>query len=264
MGQQIMFFEKSKSDFSFSNVDATASQGADYADFALNRSNESAWITSGSVDADNTTWEVEMTDQKDVSEIILIKHNFKNFTIKYWNGSAYVDFSPAINVTNNTAETNHYSVTQVATNNIRITITGTQVVNSDKYLFQFICSNLIGQLNAWPIIKPVLSRNRKKNKMLSGKTSIRESIGAVKIDLSIKILSNNADLGIIEDLYYSNDGFLVWLCGGSEAQFANERKGYRLEDIYLVKCSDEWQPEYAEGIYTNGMKIQIALEEVVD
>lgn len=263
MGEQIIFYRMSKADFANDNITATASQGNDYAAYPLNRSNESAWVTTTSVDADNTTWEVDWADPKTVDNIILVGHNFKSYNVKYWNGAAYVAFSPAIVETVNTVSTNSYEVTEVETTKIQIEILGTQVADADKYLRQFIATEKIGQLASWPVMKPVLGRNRKSSKMLSGKQSIRESVGNYDLALAVKILSIADDLEIIEDLYYSNSGFLVYPCGGNESQFKSVRRGYRLEDIFLMKCADEWKPVYNTGIYVNGMKISIKLKEVV-
>jgi len=261
--EQILFLNKNVADFSDDNVAAAASQGNDYASFALNRSNNSAWMTTSSVDSDNTTWEVDLVDDHYITDILLLKHNFKAFTIQYWDGAAYVDFSTPISETVNAEDTSHFTFDSQNTTKIKITITGTQVANSDKQLFQFIATTQIGQLDGWPIIKPTILRNRKLIKMLSGKIEVKESIGAFKADLSVKILSNDADLTIVESLFASNEGFLVWLCGGDEDQFRSERIGYRLEDIYLMKCTNEWKPLLYKGLYQAGMKVDLKLSEVV-
>lgn len=264
MSYQIRFFEKSRSDLEYSIVSATASQGSTYASYALNRSNRNAWITSGSVDADNTTWTVSWTVGQTISEILLVKHNFKAFTIKYWNGSAYVAFSTPISQTVCTEETSWYSFNEVETTSIQITITGTQVVDDEKRLYQFICTNLIGQFNAWPVIdKPMVSKYRQTNAMLSGKSNVYENAGKFSCSLVIEALTDDDDLAIIESLYDSHEGFLVWLCGGSETQFKTIRQGYRLEDIFLMKCSNEYSPLYRDGLYKTGIKIQMDLEETI-
>jgi len=264
MAEQIIFFNKNQADISDESVVATASQGDDYTDYALNRKNDSAWITTGSVDSDNTYFEIDYVDEKTITDILLIKHNFKAFTIQYYDGS-YKDFSTPINETNNTDDSTHFTFNSVSTTKIKLIVTGTQTADQDKYLYQFISTTQIGQLNAYPEIKqPTLSRNRKKQKMLSGKLNILESVGAFSTTLKVKVLSSDADLTIIENLYSANEGFLVWLCGGDESQFKNERMGYRMEDIYLMKCVDEWTPEYYKGMYQRGMKIDIKLGEVVD
>jgi hypothetical protein len=265
MSAQILFFQKNKADYSVASVTAIASESSDLASYVLNRSNLSAWITTGSVDANNTTLEVDFGETRRVTDIILLKHNFKSFKAEYWDGSAYQAFSPAIDETTSTETTSYFEFTAVTTLKIRITIRGTQVVNSDKYLYQFIATEKIGQLNGWPVIKkPMVSRNKKKSEMLSGKMNIFENIGKFSCTLEVKAATDGEDLTIIETLYEQFEGFLVWLCGGDESQFKTVRKGYRLEDLFLMKCSDEYEPEYLDGVYKNGIKISMSLEEVID
>jgi hypothetical protein len=261
---QILFFEKNYGDLQNPNATATASQASDFADFPRNRKNTSAWITTGSVDLDATTYEYDFSDEEDVDQIILLKHNFKSYTVKYWDGSLYQDFSPAISETTNTAENTHYNVTQVSTTKVQITINGTFVADSDKNLGQFIVTKRLGRLNAWPEIKkPTISRNRVVNNMLSGKASVVENVGQYSADLSIQVWSDDGDLTLIENLYDRFNGFLFWPCGGDETQFSTIRQGYRIEDIFLCKFVDENVPEYLRGIYKSGIVVKIKLRESV-
>ncbi len=212
MSGQIYFFRKSKADFGDPKVTATASQGNTFAKFAINRSNNSGWATTGSVDADNTTFEVDMTDIRSITNLIMINHNFKAFKVEYWTGTIWTDFSPAINETTNMETTNLFTFTKVQTQKLKLTITGTQVANAQKFLAQFLPLEILGQLDGWPVIKsPVLSRNRQKSTMLSGKRSIRENVGGVKFQLTVANWKSDADLTIIETRYKSNQGYLVWL-----------------------------------------------------
>lgn len=265
MSERILFLQKNKADYSYTYVTATASENSTYASYVLNRSNLSAWLTTGSVDANNTTFEVDFGETRRISDIILIKHNFKSFKIEYWDGSAYQAFSPAIDTTTNTHLSSHFEFTAQSTLKIRITIRGTIVANQDKQLYQLIATEQIGQFNGWPVIKdPIVGRNRKKSQMLSGKMNIFENVGLFSCDLEVNGLTNNSDLSIIESLYDYSEGFLVWLCGGDEDQFKTVRKGYRLEDLFLMKCSNEYKPEYLSGLYKGGIKISISLEEVIN
>jgi hypothetical protein len=194
----------------------------------------------------------------------MLLHNFKAFTVKYYNSVSYVDFSTPISETTNTAENNYYSFAAVQTQYIQITITGTMVANADKVLRQFIATELIGQLTGWPVISPTLSRNKRISTTLSGKKIIKEATGFRKEKLKIKLTSTDADLTIFETLVYANEGFLYWPCGNLESQFRNERIGYRMEDIYLMKISDEWTPAWYDGLYKTGMQIDVNLEEVAE
>ncbi len=265
MGNHIKFFEKNKGDISNTSVVATASQGDDYADLARNRSNSSAWVTSGSVDADLTTFDIDFVDTKQIDSLILIKHNFKNYTFKYWDGAAYQNVTPSIAETANTSETTSHSFTAVETTKVRLQINGTMSANDDKYLYQFIVTKSIGELAGWPVIKsPVNSRERIVNQMLSGKKSVSEQVGYVYFNLDQKILKTSADVDIVESLFFSNESFLVWLCGGSETQFFDRVKTYRKEDIYLMKCTNEYKPELYKGAYKLGYHLLIELAEVND
>lgn len=266
MSAQIIFFDKSLCDYGSSlNVNpngttASASQASDLAYLVQDRSNRTAWITTGSVDADNTWFLMDLGDTRTITEILLIKHNFKNYLIQYWDGANYVDL---VTVTNSVLTTSRHTVSSTLTSRIKITITGTQVANADKFLYQLILTTLVGQLTGWPIIDaPTHERNRQTAKMLSGKTSLSVGLGAFSCSLKVAIWKDSNDLAIVESLFDSSEGVLVWLCGGDENQFSSKRKGYRLEDIYLMRAVSDYQPQWAEGIYSNGLVIDIDLAEV--
>lgn len=264
MSGQIIFFEKNKADYSFSGVVATASESPDTAPYALNRSNLSGWITSGSVDANNTTFEVDFGDYKSVTELLLVKHNFKNFTVKWDNEGVWTDFSPAINVTNCTDLVSWFEVASQLTKKIQVTITGTQTANADKFLYQFIATEKIGQLEGWPVIAaPAHSRNLTVVKTLSGKSYVGENLGAFSYTLNVTEWKSGPDLTVVERLYSRSEGFLSWLCGGNENQFSSKRQGYRLEDIHLMKCVNDYAPEWVKGQYLRGLKISMKLSEVI-
>jgi len=271
MSSQILLFEKNKIDLDNPNgsitvTDSVASSTGDtIIDFVRNRSNNSSWLTTGSTDAANTELLVDFGDNSDISDIILMQHNWDSYTAQYWNGSAYVDFSPAINETGTVVDTTHHTFTNVNTNRVKIIIGSTQVADADKQLSQLICTERFGQLNAWPTIKkPTVSLNKKKSRMLSGKTFVTETTGYFSCELEVKILKLDADLTIVENVFFARQGVLVWLCGGDEDQFSSKRIGYRLKDLYLMRPTNEWQPEWYKGVYTAGMKVVIKLEESID
>lgn len=261
---QLLFFRKNWADFERSNVTVTASQDAgSTAAYILDRSNRTAWGTVGSVDSDNTQLVISMGDVGNLDSLILIGHNFKNFLIEYYNDATTLWVSLE-NITNCTDTTSYYSFAQILSSQIRITITGTQVANSDKILQQFIVTSKIGQFNGWPILKsPILGRNIQEQKMLSGKSYVSQSVGYYEVSATVSNLSNASDLALVESLQMANEGFLFWPCGGNETQFASVRKGYSLQDIFLVRCKSEFSPEYVAGLYKTGQKVQLDMVEVI-
>lgn len=264
MGQQIRFFYKNEADYSNTNMIVTASQGNEFAMRALNRSNLSSWVTTGSVDADNTTFEIEYNESKNLDSILLIGHNFKNFTIQYFNGVSYVDFPTAINVTNNTSVNSFFQFTETQVEKVKLTITGTMVANSDKQLYQFITTSEIGQFNKYPVISNLVhNQNKILSKMLSGRTNINKNLGGTSFDLQVAVWKDASDLSLIQSLFDATEGFLVWLCGGDETQFSMLINGYRKQDIYLMQCQNDFSPDWYKGVYPLGLeKLKLSLIEV--
>ncbi len=270
MAQQIKFYEKNKIDLQFDGVSITVTDaiatntGQSFVDYVRNRKNSSGWITTGSTDAANTTLEVDMGDTKAIDTIGIVGHNFKAFTVQYWNVSSWADFSTAISETTNTDDNNYYSFDSVDTSKIKIIITGAQIVNADKFIKQLIITDEIGQFNTWPEIKaPTHNTGKRITKMLSGKKNIVEAAGAFSCKLNVKSLSDADDLALIESLYYNRTGFLMLLSGSDESQFKNNLRGYNNEDIYLMRATDSYKPEFFKNCYQLGTVISMKLEEVI-
>lgn len=270
MPQQIKFYNKNEIDIDDTNTtititDSTATNnGQDYVNFMRNRNNESAWLTTGSDDAANTQIDVDMSDARPIDRIILVGHNFKAFTIQYWNGASYVDFSTAINETTNSDFVTEFIFDEVETSAIRIIITGTQVADEQKILRQLIITKSIGQLEGWPQVKkPVYSIEKRAVKMLSGKSYISRQRGNFSCTLSVANYNIDADLDIIEAVYFAIRGVLVWINADDDTQFSRTHITYRKQDIFLMLPQDEWTPEHYKYYYRTGIKLDMNLIEVV-
>lgn len=270
MSSQIIFFEKNKFDIdnesaSITVTDAVAyNNGSDFLNRLRNRDNRSAWMTTDSTDAANTQLDIDLGEDEFITDIILIKHNFKSYTIQYWNGSSYINFSTVIAPTNDTNSTTHYNFNKIETDKIRIIITGTQVADEDKELFQLIITDRIAQLEGWPEISGVeFDTSKRVTKMLSGKINMVESYEAFSFNLSLPVHSGAADNAVFKNLYERRAGFLVWLSGGDEAQFKALTKGYRLEDIYLVRPTNDFSAELYKGLYKSGVKVNLQFKECI-
>lgn len=264
----IKFLRKNRMDVDTPNVtititDAVASDnGQDYVNFLRDRKNTSGWATTGSTDAALTELEVDLFEEYTFDHIILTKHNFKSYTIQYWNGATYVDFSTAINETTNTLETTSHVFNSVSSSKIKLIVNGTFVVDDQKFMTQLIITELIGELTAQPEIKPKISKSKKVNSYLSGKGHIIRTIESSYIKIKKDNIILEADLALQETLVESFEGFLVWLCGGTVSQYDTIRKGYRLEDIPLMNCRNELEPEWGQSRYKNGMTFELDLIEV--
>lgn len=265
MASQPIFYTKNRADLEFGNVTVTASEGSDSALFMLNRENQTAWVTVGSSDASGTNFVVDMVDVKEINRLILVKHNWKAFTIQYWDTDllTYVDFSTPISETTNSDETTLFTFDTVFTDKIKVIITGTQTADDEKILFQFIATKEIGQLSSWFVIKPTVSRSLRTTRMLSGRFNLRQRRGYKAWEMTADSISSDADLTLIESLYNYSEGFLFWPGGGDETQFSSVREGWRKEDIFLTRFVNEYEPAFYKGIYVAGIPLNIQVREVV-
>lgn len=270
MSSQILFLRKNHIDLDRSNptitiTDAVATNtGQSSVDFLRNRNNASAWLTTDSTDAANTEMLISFGgDLLDVDFIELIQHSFKDYLVE-WQDVSDV-WATYVNVVSNTDSTTiHQKITPVNAKAIRITITAMQTLDEDKSLNQLIITEKKYQFVGWPMIKkPVHSKSRKNNKMLSGKINVVDTRGAFTCELEIKLTGEENDLEMHEDIYEQREGLLLLISGDDEAQFRTQRKGYRNRDIVLVKAVDEYTNPYLNGVYVNGIKIKIKLAETV-
>jgi hypothetical protein len=264
----IKFFKKNILDLTnlspaFTITDSVATDtGEDFTDLMRNRNNSSGWATTGSSDAGTTTMIVDFIETKSFDAIILIGHNFKNFTLKYWDGAAYQNFSTAIAETTNSATTTYHTFTSVSSNKLQLIINGTTTADSDKFLKQFIVTEILGTFSVEPEVKPEFDKDRKATKFLSGKQFVAKSVGGFTCQIRMKSVNDNTDLTLVETLFNSYEGFLVWICGGTTSQFETVRHGYRLEDIFFMDLANEYKPEFVESRWYMGLPIELKLVEV--
>lgn len=268
MGQQIRFFEIPSSDYSNKNFsftitdDLADSNGQDIADFMRNRNLTSSWLTTGSADANNTELLASFGgDAQDVDSLFLVKHNLKDYKIERFDGTAW---QLVANITDNDQETTEHVVGESA-KELKITIYATQTVDADKKITQFLTTRSIGQMTGYPEITMMSHTQGIKNStMLSGKHSISNSVGATSFILGLKVMNEQADVDLVESLFYTyKRGVLVYVGGGNQEQFKVKARGYRLEDFYIVKPSKDYRDDFYKSLYGTGTKLSITLQEVV-
>ena len=270
MSGQIKFYRKNHIDIDRVNPEITVTDivatnpGNDFVKFLRNRNNNSGWNTSGSNDSANTEILVDLKDFQKVDMIMLVRHNFKNFLIEYYDFDA-VTFVEYANFVNNVEKTT-FIEKSVYTNKIKITVFNTVIANDDKTMRQLIVTEKFfsGEFEGWPVINnPTSSFNKKVTNMISGKIRIVETRGSYSCDLDVKLLKIDSDLTLIENIYFNREGVLMLLSGGNEDQFSSRRVGYRNEDIVLVRPVNELELPFVKGIYSTGIKIKMKLAEAV-
>lgn len=271
MSEQIKILNLPTSDISNPNFeiniyDAVASDtGQAIVDYMRNRNLTSAWATTGSSDIGMTRIECVSGDAFNVTDIMLVGHNFKAFAIEYFDGMVWILLQF---YTHNADDFTHLSIDSIETTGIRIIVYETMTANEDKIMVRLVITNKIesGQFVSWPIIdKPTQQIIRKESKMLSGKSFISESAGAFSVKLKWDGgINNQNDIDIIERMFLYRRPFMIWLSGGDETQFRFTMIGYRRQDLYIMKCKKDYTNGYYKGMYGKIVPQTIELIEVVE
>lgn len=262
---KIPFSDLSNPNFSITINDPVASDiGTEIIPFMRNRNLTSAWSTTGSNDSANTEIVCELSDSPNINDIFLIGHNLKDFTVEYFDGTNYVLLDT---VSGNTDDFYHLNLDYpISSTIIRFTITGTITADDDKRITRLMIVErmLTGQFQDWLVIQDAeQSKIKKKNQMLSGKYFISDSVGAFTVTLRSRGITNQGDIDIIEQMFLSRSGFMLWLSGGDEAQFRFKLTGYRRQDFYIMKPERDYIAEYYKGLYRSVVPQNIRLVETV-
>lgn len=264
-----LILEKNKIDFDTPNVsivaadlDVAADPGNEFVNLLRNRRNDSGWGTAGSVDSGLTTLDIDTIDEYELTDIFFIGMNFKAYTMQYWNGFSFADFSTPIDEFNNTLNTRHHEFEPVSASKFKITIQGTMIPNVDKLMAQLVMTRRKGRFNGQPFIKqPKTAKGRKTRKMLSGRSNVTRSLGAFSCNLEFKPTKDVADHALIESMFNSFTGFLVWLRGAIDESFFTQVEGFRAQDLYLMTCANELDTEWVNGMFNSGQRVSIQLVE---
>lgn len=263
MGKQISFYEKNFLDFDNDAATITATDANDFAGYMRSRSLRFAWMTTSSVDADNTVIEIDLANTYLIDRIFLLDHNLKSFKVELYDFDAGT-WSEKYSISDEEKSTTQIELEEFYGRRFRVTIYGTQVPDSDKRINRIVITKMIGRFKYWPLIESVMVDQAKvSRKTLSNRTSINRNTGVFACKLKIEHWRQEEDIVLIERLYRQVEGFQVWLSGGDESQFFYPTEGYREKDLYLMGITNEWQPNLKNGIYPNGFKVQIDLVEVV-
>jgi hypothetical protein len=261
----IKFYKPNIMDFrneaaTISVTDTVASNnGALFTQFLRNRNNNSGWATTGSDDSANTELEFLFNDFREFDSIMLVLHNFKDFTIEWFDGAVWTLLET---VTDNDKSTNYFEYDNlIEAAGIRVIVQATQTPDSDKFMRQFIVTEKIGDFEIEPLLRVEIDKQRKTSPYLSGRRFVSSQVGGISIRMSQNGVFRENDLAIIERLYDFFQGFLVSVSGGDIDQYETLRFGYRPEDIYYMQCANEYEPNWNDGRYKQGINITVDLVE---
>lgn len=267
----IKIFERSSALYK-NGATATASSNSDSARNILTNRQLTYWQSSGSDDTTTETITVVFPMDVTIDRIILNRHNFKEFTIKYDVAGTPTDFTNVVGIdgslvggiseTDFADETAYYEVDSITTSEIIITATKTQIANAEKLIYNLFTTVEFGTLQQYAKLEsPQFSRNEKSAQVLSGLANIQKGYESNSYSLTFSNHPNESDMNLVTTIYNEDNSFLVWPCGGKRGSdsFRFSIKGYGLRDIYNMQTTGAINPSYPGGIYLNAPNNSVKL-----
>ena len=264
----IKFFKKNE----MSDGSPSATSGDAAAKFILDLDVDTYWTSVGSSDSETETITINFGSSKTIDRVLLLDHNFKNFSVKYLSGSSYVAFANVIGIggtslsgiteTTFSKDSSYYEFDSVTTSAIQISCLSTQTTNAEKYLSQAIATSELGTFVGYPEVSKIdLSRNTRSKKTLSGRFSVQKSQQTLGYSIRFRNYPSstvyNVDVDLAIPLFESEDPFLIYPCGGRyESQhFSYQLPGFRLRDCILSQIKKGYRLKYVKNIYTNPLDV---------
>jgi hypothetical protein len=214
----------------------------------------------GSDDVTDEVWQITFTGDvaKDISAILIDNHNIKSGNVKYWNGSSYVDFSPAISLSGNSDETSFFSFPQVSTSRLQFTFSTTFVVDAQKYVGEIMAFDLIGTPSRPPASFVISQKERSVIHETANGGNVYVFFGKKsKIKLTFSDASYS-DIDLFLSLKELGDVFFIYPSGG---EYEGVDIGLRMQDIYQVNYVNDFSPNLKSNILELNQSLALELQE---
>mgnify|MGYP006268871513 CR=1 FL=1 len=248
MGNNLKFFYgnliDNKASFAFTSA------STDLSSYLYDNDKRTKLQSVGSNDATPEVWTITFAASTTFDSLHISNHNIKSGTLKYWNGSTYVDFSTPISWSGNAAVANYYHFNSVSTTKIQLTMNTTMVVNAEKYVGQIATMVLMGEVVNNPSqFDPDFPEDAIVHSTAKG--GIVYVLNGYKFYASITFQASDADMTLLRTVKDQWLPFFIYPCGGSTS-YAQE--GMRVQDIYLGCWVNSFKPSLPKnrivGAYT--------------
>jgi hypothetical protein len=271
----IKFFERSSALFS-DGATATASSNSAAANNILTNRQLVYWESIGSSDTVTETITVTYSQSVTIDRIILNRHNFKEFTVKYDVMGTPTDFTSVVGLDGALAggisetafadETAYYEVASISTTVIYITATKTRTADQEKQIYNLFTTEEIGTMVGFPEISPInITRNQRSSTVLSGRTNTQKAFKTKSFSLTLATHGEQSDHNLVSTLQDEANSFLVWLCGGRRGTtyFTYEIDGFKLRDVFNMQSIGSITPSYTSNSYLTAPNNSISFVESI-
>ncbi len=253
-----------------------AGSGANDGNEQLSRNPYIYYNAGVSTDIIEVFFTMTFSSARTLNRIFMLGINFKDFTVEYWNGSAWVNFTNVITQLSSTPVTGidyasfatdflYAEFDSISTTSVRWRCLTTQTVNANKQINKFIATFELGTLLGFPTIDLSHSNNANVQQSQSGYASINKRFKIANLNLGFNAYPVQADIDLLLTLFERSDPFLVWLCGGNfgTTYFRFSQLGYRLKDLYLMDCIGDLGANYYANIFVNAPVTAMSFTEAI-
>jgi hypothetical protein len=234
---------------------------------AIDKNRQTYLRTVGSTDLTVETFTLTFPSAT-FNRIILVDHNWKQYTVKYWNGASFVNFTSVVGLDGSLGSgisetvfadnSSYYEVASVTTTQIQITVTKTQTVDAQKYIGQIMATLELGTLQGFPKVSgSTIGRSIRQMEMLSGRAKMVKGLERFSIALDFSEYATattyTPDLDLMYTLADRDTPFVIWPCGGRRGRnyYRYAPRGMRLQDIYLVQLATDIEGTFPQDIFTS-------------
>ena len=271
----IKFFDLNLAD-SKTGTSATASTGSPSANFILDRNQYTVWRSVGSNDSITESVQITFLPGITFNRLFLLRHNFKEYKLRYWTGISFTDFpavtgingitAPSLKELDYSLNSSYYEFSPIFTTRIEITSVKTQIPNQEKFLNSLVVSNELGTLDGYPVVRDATKdRKIRKSILLNGRSSIVKSLEVFRCFIDFKNYppTLSVDLDLLFTLFDRDNSFFVWLCGGrsGEPYFKYQLRGFGIDDLILVQVVNIFKDKYRKNTYSSMVDMKFKLEE---
>ena len=252
------FFSKNRIN-SGSTYTLTSAQSSSFS--ALFDRKRKPYLSSfGSNDTTNEVWDITFDNNlnKNITSIVIDNHNIKSGNVKYWSGSAYVDFSPPIVLSGNYDTTSFFSFTKVSTSKLKFTFSTTMLVNDQKLVGEITAFELIGSPSTAPSSFVISQKERSVIHETASGGNVYVFFGKKS---KIKIKFSDAsydDIDLFLQLKEFGDVFFFYPSGGL---YEGLDIGLRIYDMYLVNYINDFSPNLKSNILEIRQSLELELQE---
>lgn len=254
----IKFYEQNivNSDTTFSLTSALT----DSAKYLYDENDTTKLTSVASSDTVAEIWDMDFGITKTITAFHLANHNAKDFSIQYWSSTAFNDFSTAINTTTNSSTFGYFNnFTAVSTQKIRLTMNKTMVADEQKAVGGLRVMNLVGEMDHNPVKFKLKYHENSKKYYTDAKESVFVLFGTSrKITMNFENLDAD-NISILQDVKFNGSPCYVFASGGDTT---HERRGWRIQDIYLMNYTNAFEPKLSNNVLHNGEDIKCTFEGV--